>query len=98
MAETGLDQRRRPRARQAGVAAAAHRATRAGARLLIGCFPEDKPAGPGGPGWRRPGVSQQSLHDTLGGAGWGVCSIRPFSIRRDDGGEMALWLVHAERR
>lgn len=83
---------------RARYAAAAHRATRAGARLLIGCFSEDKPARPGGPGWRRPGVSQQSLHDTLGAVGWDVSEIRPFTITRDDGVEMALWLVHAERR
>lgn len=75
-------------------AAAVHRATRPGARLLLSCFSEKNPAGPG---WRRPGVSEQSLCDTLGGAGWAVLPLRPFTVVRDDESVLEFWLVQAER-
>jgi SAM-dependent methyltransferase len=75
-------------------AAAAYRAARPGASLLMCCFRESDSAGPG---WRRPGVSEQSLHDTIGGAGWAVISVHPFDVPRADGAVMAFWLVHALR-
>ncbi len=80
-------------------AAAAYRAARPGASLLISCFADSESAGPQ---WRRPGVSEASLRETICGAGWTVVSIRPLSVPRDDGPRddgvvMAFLLVHAER-
>ncbi|CAN5500280.1 class I SAM-dependent methyltransferase [soil metagenome] len=75
-------------------AAGAYRAARPGASLLLCCFTETHSAGPR---WRRPGVSEHSLRDTFGGAGWLVRSIRPFNVPRDDGVVMSFWLVHAGR-
>jgi SAM-dependent methyltransferase len=79
---------------RARYAAAAYRAARPGASLLLCCFSETDSAGPR---WRRPGVSEASLHDTIGGAAWGGVSVRPFAVPRDDGVVMAFWLVHALR-
>jgi hypothetical protein len=47
--------------------AAAHRATRPGATLLISCFSDDNPSDEE---WPRPAVSERTLRDVLGGAGW----------------------------
>jgi SAM-dependent methyltransferase len=79
---------------RARYAAAAYRAARPGASLLVCCFSEADSAGPR---WRRSGVSEPSLRDTLGGAGWGVVSVRPFTVPRDDGVVMSFWLVRADR-
>lgn len=79
-------------------AAAAHRATRPGATLLISCFSDANPADPQ---WPRPAVSEQTLRDVLGGAGWDIESIEPATMRRElDGNrvEMAFWYVRAQRR
>jgi SAM-dependent methyltransferase len=76
-------------------AAAAYRAARPGASLLVSCFTEAHSAGPR---WRRPGVSEQSLRDTLGGAGWAAIAVQPFDVPRDDGVVMNFWLVRALRQ
>jgi SAM-dependent methyltransferase len=83
-------------------AAAVHRATRPGATLLLSCFsdaeqaqdqPQDAPP--------RPAVSEQTLRDVLGGAGWDIESLEPARWRREIDGndvEMAFWYVRAQRR
>jgi SAM-dependent methyltransferase len=79
-------------------AAAAHRATRPGATLLISCFSD---ANPPNEEWPRPAVSEQTLRDVLGGAGWDIESLEPASSRREIDGndvEMAFWYVRALRR
>jgi SAM-dependent methyltransferase len=79
-------------------AAAAHRATRSGATLLISCFSDANPADEE---WPRPAVSEQTLRDVLGGAGWDIESLEPATVRRElDGNEieMAFWYVRAQRR
>lgn len=79
-------------------AAAARRATRPGATLLISCFSD---ANLTDPRWPRPAVSEQTLRDVLGGAGWDIESIEPATMRRELDGEhvdMAFWYVRARRR
>jgi SAM-dependent methyltransferase len=79
-------------------AAAVHRATRPGATLLISCFSD---ANPSDDEWPRPAVSEQTLHDVLGGAGWEIESLEPVIARRDLEGtsvEMPFWNVRARRR
>ncbi|WP_420891041.1 class I SAM-dependent methyltransferase [Mycobacterium persicum] len=79
-------------------AAAVHRATRPGATLLISCFSD---ANPPSEQWPRPAVSEQTLRDVLGGAGWDVESLEPVTVRRNMDGtetEMAFWYVRAQRR
>jgi SAM-dependent methyltransferase len=79
-------------------AAAVHRATRTGATLLMSCFSDANPPGPQRP---RPAVSEQTLRDVLGGAGWDIVSLEPSTVRREEDGtvtEMAFWLVRAQRR
>lgn len=79
-------------------AAAAHRATRPGATLLIGCFSD---ANPVDEDWPRPAVSEQTLRDVLGGAGWDIESLEHATVRRElDGNEveMSFWYVRAGRR
>lgn len=79
-------------------AAAAHRATRPGATLLISCFSD---AAPVAEEWPRPSVSEQTLRDVLGGAGWEIESLEPATVRREVDGnpvEMAFWYVRAQRR
>jgi SAM-dependent methyltransferase len=79
-------------------AAAAHRATRSGATLLISCFSD---ANPPDEEWPRPAVSEQTLRDVLGGAGWDIESVEPATMRREFDGkeiEMAFWYVRAQRR
>lgn len=78
-------------------AAAVHRATRPGATLLISCFSDANPADEG---WPRPAVSEQTLRDVLGDAGWDVESLEPATMRREVDGneiEMAFWYVRARR-
>jgi 2-polyprenyl-3-methyl-5-hydroxy-6-metoxy-1,4-benzoquinol methylase len=79
-------------------AAAAHRATRPGATLLLSCFSD---ANPTDDEWPRPAVSEQTLRDVLGGAGWAIESLEPARWRREIDGkdvEMAFWYVRAQRR
>jgi hypothetical protein len=79
-------------------AAAVHRATRPGATLLLSCFSD---AIPPDADWPRPAVSEQTLRDVLGGAGWAIVSLEPVTVRRElDGTEsqMAFWYVRAQRR
>ena len=79
-------------------AAALHRATRAGATLLLSCFSDANAADTE---WPRPMVAEDTLRDTLGGAGWDITSLEPTTVHRtDDTGsdvEMAFWLVQAQR-
>jgi hypothetical protein len=45
-------------------------------------------------------VSEQTLRDVLGGAGWDIESIEPATVRREQDGtevEMAFWYVRAQR-
>jgi len=79
-------------------AAAAHRATRPGATLLLSCFSNTNPSDDERP---RPAVSEQTLRDVLGGAGWNIESLEPASRQREIDGsqvEMAFWYVRARRR
>jgi SAM-dependent methyltransferase len=79
-------------------AAAAHRATRPGATLLLSCFSD---ANPSDEEWPRPAVSEQTLRDVLDGAGWDIGSLEPATWRREIDGnqvEMAFWYVRALRR
>jgi hypothetical protein len=79
-------------------AAAAHRATRPGAALLISCFSD---ANPTDAGWPRPAASEQTLRDVLGGAGWDIESLESATVRRQLDGteiEMTFWYVLAQRR
>jgi len=46
-------------------------------------------------------VSEQTLRDVLGGAGWDIESLEPATWRREIDGsqvEMAFWYVRAQRR
>jgi SAM-dependent methyltransferase len=76
-------------------AAALHRATRSGARLLLSCFSD---ANATDQEWPRPMVSEKTLRETLGGAGWDITSVEPAKVQRPDGPEMAFFLVQAQRR
>lgn len=79
-------------------AAAAHRATRPGGTLLISCFSD---ANPVDDRWPRPMVSEQTLRDVLGGAGWEIESLEPATMRREHDGtqvEISFWYVRAQRR
>jgi 2-polyprenyl-3-methyl-5-hydroxy-6-metoxy-1,4-benzoquinol methylase len=79
-------------------AAAAHRATRPGATLLLSCFSDAQPSDEE---WPRPAVSEQTLRAVLGGAGWEIESLEPGKVRRElDGNEveMAFWYLRAQRR
>jgi SAM-dependent methyltransferase len=79
-------------------AVAAHRATRPGATLLISCFSD---ANQGDEEWPRPAVSEETMRDVLGGAGWDIESLEPATVRRELDGhevEMAFWHVRARRR
>ena len=78
-------------------AAAVHRATRPGATLLLSCFSDANPAREE---WPRPAVSEETLRDVLGGAGWDIVSLEPATVRGelDDGHvEMAFWYLRAQR-
>jgi hypothetical protein len=78
-------------------AAAVHRATRPAATLLLSCFSD---ANPVGDEWR-PAVSEDTLRDVLGGAGWDIASLEPATLPGElDGAqvEMAFWYLRAQRR
>jgi hypothetical protein len=76
-----------------------HRATRPGATLLLSCFSD---ANLVGQGWPRPAVSEETLRDVLGHAGWDIVSLEAATVRGAlDGGpqaEMAFWYLRAQRR
>jgi cyclopropane fatty-acyl-phospholipid synthase-like methyltransferase len=74
---------------------ALHRATRAGARLLLSCFSD---ANQQDDQWPRPVVSEQTLRDALGQTGWQILSLQPAIVRREGFPEMAFWQVQAARR
>jgi SAM-dependent methyltransferase len=77
--------------------AAVHRATRPGATLLLSCFSDANPVGKE----PRPAVSEETLRDVLGGAGWDITSLEPATLRGElDGAqvEMAFWYLRAQRR
>ena len=79
-------------------AAAAHRATRPGATLLLSCFSD---ANQSDEEWPRPAVSEQTLRDVLAGAGWDIEALEPATWSREIDGnevEMAFWYVRAQRR
>jgi SAM-dependent methyltransferase len=78
-------------------ATAVHRATRPGATLLLSCFSDANPAGED---WR-PAVSEGTLREVLGGAGWDIGSLEPATLPGElDGAqvEMAFWYLRAVRR
>jgi SAM-dependent methyltransferase len=78
-------------------AAAVHRATRPGATLLLSCFSQINPVGEE----PRPAVSEETLRDVLGGAGWDIASLEPATLPGElDGAqvEMAFWYLRAQRR
>jgi hypothetical protein len=65
---------------------------------LLTCFSD---ANPSDEEWPRPAVSEQTLRDVLGGAGWDIESLEPATWRREIDGnevEMAFWYVRAQRR
>jgi SAM-dependent methyltransferase len=77
--------------------AAVHRATRPGATLLLSCFSDVNPVGDE---WR-PSVSEETLRDVLGAAGWDIGSLVPATLDGElDGArvEMAFWYLRAQRR
>lgn len=79
-------------------AAAAHRATRPGATMLISCFSDANHASDD---WPRPSVSKQTLHEVLGGGGWNIESADQVMLSREMDGadvEMTFWYVRAVRR
>ncbi|AGB23939.1 methyltransferase family protein [Mycobacterium sp. JS623] len=80
-------------------AAAVHRATRPGATLLLSCFSD---ANLVGQQWPRPAVSEQTLRDVLGSAGWDIVYLEAATVRGAlDGGpqaDMAFWYLRAQRR
>jgi hypothetical protein len=46
-------------------------------------------------------VSEETLRDVLGGAGWDIASLEPATVRGAPDGaqvEMAFWYVRAQRR
>jgi SAM-dependent methyltransferase len=78
-------------------AAAVHRATRPSAILLLSCFSDANPVGED----PRPAVSERTLRDVLGGAGWDITSLEPATIPGElDGAqvELAFWYLRAQRR
>jgi SAM-dependent methyltransferase len=77
--------------------AAVHRATRPGATLLLSCFSDANPVGKE----PRPAVSEGTLRDVLGGAGWDITSLEPAILPGElDGApvDMAFWYLRARRR
>jgi SAM-dependent methyltransferase len=78
-------------------AGAVHRATRAGATLLLSCFSDLNPVGEE----PRPAVSEETLREVLDGAGWDITSLEPATLPGElDGAqvEMAFWYLRAQRR
>jgi hypothetical protein len=64
---------------------------------LLSCFSDANPAGEE----PRPAVSEATLRDILGGAGWDIVSLEPATLYGELGGapvEMAFWYMRAQRR
>ena len=76
-------------------AATVHRATCPGATMLMGCFSD---ANPDDGEFSRPVVSEQTVRDTLGGAGWEITSLERATVQPVGLPEMSLWIVQAQRR
>jgi SAM-dependent methyltransferase len=85
-----------------------HRATRVGATLLLSCFSDGNAADAE---WPLPVVSEQTLRDSLSGAGWHITSLEPFTLCLNRGdtdveigwpigsrASLAFWRVQARRR
>jgi hypothetical protein len=65
---------------------------------LLSCFSD---ANPVGEEWPRPAVSEETLRDVLGGAGWDITSLEPAIPPGElDGApvDMAFWYLRARRR
>lgn len=78
-----------------GYIGAAHRATRAGATLLLSCFSDANDADPDR---TVPNVTEAELRGVLGGAGWRIVAVQPAAVHRPGwGGEMHFFYVHARR-
>jgi SAM-dependent methyltransferase len=78
-------------------ASALHRATRAGATLLLSCFSD---ANSPDAKRRLPGVPERTLREILGDAGWDITSLEPSTWRREEDGaqlEWAFWHARAQR-
>jgi SAM-dependent methyltransferase len=73
---------------------ALHRATRPGARLLLGCFSDANPPNEEFP---RPAVPERTLRETLGDTRWEITSLEPVTVQREGMPDTAFWLVQAER-
>lgn len=78
---------------KASYAAAAYRAARPGARLLMACFSPDNPD----PRRQQRGVAESTLREILEQAGWVITTVTPTTVRRADEVEMAFWIVQAQR-
>ena len=76
-------------------AAAVHRATRPGATLLLSCFSD---ANPVGEEWPRPAVSEKTLRDVLGGAGWDIASLSPPPCAAARTARKSKWHLSASAR
>lgn len=76
---------------------ATHRATRAGATLLLSCFSDANPAP--APQQPRPMVTERTLRDVLETAGWPVTALEAVTVHRAGwGGDMTYWYARAARR
>lgn len=77
-------------------ATAVHRATRDQATLLLACFCEDNP--PADDGRPLPTVSERTLREVLGGAGWDIVVLEPVTVHREtQDDDMSFWYVRAQR-
>ncbi|CAJ1504769.1 class I SAM-dependent methyltransferase [[Mycobacterium] burgundiense] len=81
---------------KARYAAAVHRATRPGARLLLSAFSD---ANARDREWPRPQVSEATLRATLGDAGWEITTLESRTVSLEDleDDEAVFWYVVAER-
>ena len=71
-----------------------------GSEIRDGVDPVARHSNPAGEDWR-PAVSEETLGDVLGGAGWDIESLEPATVPREVDGnevEMAFWYVRAQRR
>lgn len=76
-------------------AAAAHRATRSGATLLLSCFSDANPPDAERP---LPGLTEAQVREVWDGPGWQVASLERTAVHREGwGGEMHFFSVQATR-
>lgn len=76
-------------------AVAVHRAARPGATLLLSAF-SDANAERGD--WPRPMVSEQTLRQTLGDAGWTITSLETVTVPIDEQQtDAVMWMLQARR-